>query len=62
MRAGDLVKMKYAGWWTLRGMPKSRRYTEKLGIVIEVDHNKVKVALQGENVARRDLAEHWELV
>jgi len=62
MKKGDLVKMKYSGWWTLRGMSKEKRYIEKLGVVIEANSNKIKVVLQGGSTVRNDLAEHWELV
>ena len=63
MKVGDLVKMKYAMWWLLRGeRAASRKYTEKVGVVTSADHNAIKVLLVGEDRARVGLKEEWEII
>jgi len=63
MKVGDLVKMKYAMWWRLRGeKAANRKYTEKVGVVMSADHNAIKVLLVGEDHARVGLKEEWEII
>jgi len=62
MKVGDLVKMKSSMWWILRTMPVAKRYTDRMGIVVGVAHNSIKVNVQGEDKTRTDLSEHWEKI
>ena len=58
MKIGDLVKLKYAMKWKLRGRGD---YTEDAAIVIERSYNALTLLYSGGKITR-DLAEHYEVI
>jgi hypothetical protein len=60
MKVGDLVKMKYHMFWTLKG-DRMRKYSNKVGIVVSRAHNGVKI-LRSDGTRINDLAENYTVV
>ena len=58
MKQGDLVKMKYTSWWTLRDR---RDYTEHVGIVYESHGLAIKVLMPNGEI-KTSLTDYWEKV
>ena len=58
MKTGDLVKMKYEMWWRLQSR---KDFETDVAIVIEQEHNIVKVILPN-GLVKRDLTECWEVI
>ena len=59
MKVGDLVKMKYEGWWN----PNLRRkdYTSAYGVIYGIAGRGLKV-LMPDNTIKLGLTDHWEIV
>lgn len=58
MKQGDLVKMKYSSWWTLRDR---RDYTDRVGVVYEVSGSAIKI-LMPDNKIKVSLSDYWEKI
>tara|TARA_B100000131_G_scaffold309510_1_gene340093 strand:+ start:669 stop:851 length:183 start_codon:yes stop_codon:yes gene_type:complete len=58
MKQGDLVKMKYSSWWTLRDR---RDYTEQVGVVYEAHGPAIKV-LMPDNKIKTSFTDYWEKI
>lgn len=59
MKSGDLVKMKYAMFWMLKG--HKEKYTEEVALVISAHHNAIKI-MTPDGTIKSDLAEHWRVI
>lgn len=57
MKRGDLVKMKPETWWK---MYMRKFYTEIPCLIIDVEHNSIRVLYDGK--PKKFLAEYWDLV
>ena len=60
MKPGDLIKMKYAMFWQLKG-DQHQQYSDQPLLVLEQAHNTIKIMLPG-GLIKSDLAENYEVI